>query len=95
MNINPFIDLLASILTLYKWLLILWVILSWGISLEIVNRYNVIIQRIMYFTGKLIQPILSYIQRYIPPIAGIDLSVLLLFLLLTFTRSALYTYFYQ
>ncbi len=95
MNINPFIDLIATVITLYNWVLIAWIILSWLVSFNIVNPYQPFVRRVMEVLSRLTEPVLWHIRRYIPPIAGIDLSPIILFLGLGFIKSILYTYFYK
>lgn len=95
MNINPFIDLINSIITLYNYILIVWIILSWLISFNIVNPYQPLVQHLNYFLKKLTEPVLNLIRSIIPPLGGIDLSAIILFLLLGFIRNSLYTYFYK
>ncbi|RYE11710.1 MAG: YggT family protein [Rickettsiales bacterium] len=94
MNLNPFIDLLANILDLYKFAITVWIILSWLIAFGIVNRHQNFVERVMYMLRRLIDPVLEYIRRYIPNVAGIDLSAIVLFLLIGFVKNLLYTYLY-
>lgn len=95
MNINPFIDLINTIITLYNYILIVWIILSWLIAFNIVNSYQPLVQQLNYFLKKLTEPVLNLIRSIIPPLGGIDLSAIILFLLLGFIRNSLYTYFYK
>jgi YggT family protein len=94
MNLNPFIELITNILDLYKFAITIWIILSWLIAFGIVNRYQPLVEKLMYILGRIIDPLLDYIRRYIPNISGIDLSAIILFLLIGFTKSFLYTYLY-
>ena len=61
---------------------------------SVINRYSPIVIRINRFLVGLIEPVLRKIRVYIPSIAGIDISMIALFLLIHFTRDSLYTYFY-
>ena len=93
-NLNPFIDLIAAALSIYSFLLIIYVVLHFLLMFKIVNSYSEIVQRINVFLVKIFEPVLERMRKYIPPIAGIDIAVLVLFLLINFAKNILYTYFY-
>jgi YggT family protein len=94
MNFNPFIDLIANIINFYSWMLGVWIVAGWLIALDIINRHNPNIQKVMHVMNRLIEPILMHIRKYMPNI-GIDISPIVLFFGLGFIKSSLYTYFYQ
>ena len=96
MNLNPFIDLIARVLNLYNWALTVWVILSLLIYFDVINKHQRIVYKVMYFLNGLIEPVLDKIRRIIPAvIGGVDISVIVLYLLISFVIKILYTYFYQ
>lgn len=94
MNINPFIDLINSIIWLYTCILIIHIILSWLVSFRIVNAYQPLVQKVQYVLYRLTEPLLKPIRKYMPDLGGIDISPIVLFLLLSFTQNVLTTYFY-
>jgi YggT family protein len=94
MNLNPFIDLIAAVLSLYNLALIIYIILYYLLMFNIVNRHSPVVTQISHFLNRLIEPVLQKIRNYIPVMGGVDLSVIALFLLVGFTKGALYTYFY-
>lgn len=93
-NINPFINLIASILSIYSFLLLLYVIFHFLFLFKVVNPHNQFVLLINRFLHRAIEPVLARLRRYIPVISGFDLSVIVLFLLLGFVKDILYTYFY-
>ncbi len=95
MNFNPFIDLIIKVLDLYNSVLTVWVILSLLIYFDIINKYQRIVYKVMYFLNGMIQPILDKIRKVIPSIGGLDIAVIILYLLIKFIISILYTYFYH
>jgi YggT family protein len=95
MNLNPFIDLISKILGLYNTILTVWVIISLLIYFGIVNSYQPVVSKIMYFLNGLILPVLERIRKFVPTIGGVDISVVVLYLLITFITNILYTYFYR
>lgn len=95
MNLNPFIDLIVTVLDLYKTLLLVWIIFSWLIYFDILNLHSKFVRSLEHFFRSLIDPVLSYIRRYLPPLSGLDVSALILFLLIGFLKQILLTYFYK
>lgn len=92
MNLNPFVNLLISIISLYTTGFIIWIILAWLIRLQIINGYQYIVTRIMKFSYQIFEPPLVQIRKIIPSISGIDLSPIVLLLLLNFAKEFLFTY---
>ncbi len=95
MNINPFINLINNVLSLYSFAMILWMIIGWLVHFNILNRHQAVVYNILNFGGRLFEPVFSKIRRYVPSINGIDLSPIIVILLIGFTREFLFTYFYK
>ncbi len=97
--LNPFIILLSNIISLYNWVLIIWVIMSLLVSFNVINRFQPVIAKIFYILNRLTEPALRPIRRvldkFLPDLGGIDISPVILILLLQFLNNALYTYFYN
>ena len=91
---GPFIRLLGNVISLYELILIAWIILSILESFGIVNRHHPFVSRVMYVLRRLTEPVLQYFRRFIPSIGGIDLSPIAVFILLSFLKDILYSYFY-
>ena len=82
-----FFQLFNTVVDLYIYCLIAMVIISWLLAFGIVNAYNPILGRIMYFLDSITEPVLRHIRRFVPVIGGIDLSVLVLFIGVQFIRQ--------
>ncbi len=95
--LNPFIHLISNIISLINLALIVWIVLGFLISTDIVNRQNAIVSRIYATLTRLMEPLLAPIrvrmQRWLPNL-GVDLSPVVLILLLHFIDNALYSWFY-
>lgn len=81
-----FID---TILGLLIAVLIVYVVISWLYAFDVVSRRNAFVNAVWEFCRRLTDPILKPIRRLIPPIAGVDLSVLLLILVIQLLRQLL------
>jgi YggT family protein len=79
--------LLINVLDLYFYVIIASVIASWLVGFGIVNSYNPIARSILRVLHALTEPVFSTFRRILPPIAGLDLSPLIVLLLLGFLRN--------
>ena len=93
--LNPFIDLLASLIHLYKLCVLIWMILITLVSFKVINAYQPVVRKIMYALSRLVEPALRPIKKILPDLGGIDISPVILWLLLDFATEALYKYFYN
>jgi len=75
-------ELIRAILGLIQVVLIVYVVISWLFAFDIVSRRNQLVYSVFEFTRRVSDPILRPLRRIIPPIAGVDLSVLVLLLVL-------------
>jgi YggT family protein len=80
--IHILFELIRAILGLIQVVLIVYVVISWLFAFDIVSRRNQFVYSVFEFTRRLSDPILRPLRRLIPPIAGVDLSVLVLLLVL-------------
>ncbi len=87
--IPAILNLVDAILGLILVVLIVHVVLSWLFAFDIVSRSNRFVGTIFEFTTRVTNPLLRPLRRLIPAIAGVDLSVLVLLLLIQFLRELL------
>jgi YggT family protein len=80
-------ELIRVVLSLLTVVLIVHVVLSWLIAFEIVSRRNAFIGGLFTFTTRLTDPMVRPLRRLIPPIGGVDLSILVLLLVIWFARE--------
>lgn len=67
-------DILFLLLDIYLYIIIAYVIISWLLAFGVFNASNPKARQITEILQKLTDPVLKPIQKAIPPIAGIDLS---------------------
>jgi YggT family protein len=87
-------QIIYTILGLAMVVLVIQVVLSWLYAFGIVNRGNQFVDSIWRFTTTLTDPLLRPLRRIIPPIAGVDLSVLVLMLALLLLRDSVLPWLY-
>ena len=76
------LQVLAAMLRLYSLMLVVYALLSWVMHQE---HYPPAVRGL----HSMVEPVLSQIRRVIPPIAGIDLSVIAALLIIEMIRSLL------
>jgi YggT family protein len=72
------VDILTILLNAYLWVVIIFVAASWLTAFGVINTANPQGARLVELLQKLTDPVLKPIQKYVPPIAGIDLSPIIL-----------------
>lgn len=85
--IHILFELIRAILGLAQVVLIVYVVISWLYAFDVVSRRNQVVGSIWEFASRLSDPMLRPLRRLIPPIAGVDLSVLVLLLVLYLVQT--------
>ena len=79
--------LIDSLIQLAIVLVIVTAILSWLVAFDVVNLRNPTLYRIVRALDAMTEPLLRPIRRVLPNLGGIDISPIILWLLLEFTRQ--------
>ena len=87
------LNLIDSLITIYIWILILAVVMSWLISFNMVNTGNRFVAVVAEFLFRATEPALRPIRRVLPNLGGLDISPIILILLLYFLRDLMYEAF--
>lgn len=80
-------NLLNTIITIYIWLLIASVVLSWLIAFNVVSTGNHVVYQLRDFLYRITEPLLRPIRNLLPSLGGIDISPVVLILALYFLRD--------
>ena len=86
---NSLINLIDDIIYLYSLVLIINIVLSWLAAFNVINMSNRFVYSALDVTYKLTDPLLNPIRRFLPNIAGLDFSPIILFLIFGFLRNLL------
>ena len=76
-----------TILSLYTYVIIAQVILSWLIAFQVINTRNQLVYQIGEMLYRVTEPVYGKIRRVIPTVGGIDLSPLIVLLIIMFVRN--------
>ena len=80
-------NLLDAIISIYIWLLIASVVLSWLVSFNVVNTRNRFVYVVGDFLHRATEPVLRPIRNLLPNMGGLDISPIVLILALYFVRD--------
>jgi len=84
--LNPIAALVIEILDIYKWIVIAAVIVSWLVAFNVINTYNNFVRTLLRVLMALTEPVFRPIRRIIPPISGLDLSPIIVFVIIWFLQ---------
>ena len=80
--VDFFLYIIFQVLQIYKYAVVIYVILSMLISFNIINTNNRIVSIVMDFLFKLIEPLLRVIRNVIPNFGAIDVSPVILIIII-------------
>jgi len=77
----------SPILTIVFFAILAYVIMGWLFTFGVVSQHNPTARQIYSFLDSAIYPLIRPIRKIVPPLGQLDLSVLLLALIILFTRD--------
>ena len=80
-------NLLNAVISIYIWLLIASVVLSWLIAFNVINTGNRFVYEVQAFLYRITEPLLRPIRNFLPNLGGIDITPVILILALYFVRD--------
>lgn len=80
---------ISYLLSLYWWVIVAGVVLSWLMAFNVVNAYNPFVRSMWGALNAVTEPLLRPIRRILPDLGGIDLSPIVLLLGVHFVRSVI------
>jgi YggT family protein len=83
---TPIFELLVQVIELYKFVLIIAVIMSWLVAFNVINTHNRFVYTVNDFLYRITEPALRPIRRFVPQLGGVDISPIVLILLLWFVQ---------
>ena len=78
--------LVDTCITIYIWILIAQVVLSWLVAFNIVNTRQPFVRQLGNVLWRLTEPVLGPIRRILPNLGGLDISPIIVILILEFLR---------
>jgi YggT family protein len=87
--IIPVFKVVNMALDLYWWVIIIAAVMSWLLAFDVINMRNDLVRSVWNATNALTEPALRPIRRFLPPLAGMDISPIVLLLVLSFLQMEL------
>jgi YggT family protein len=87
--LNPIAALLIEILEFYKWVVIAAVIVSWLTAFNVINVHNNFVRTLLRILLALTEPVFRQVRRVIPPMGGLDLSPIVVFIVIWFLQYSI------
>jgi len=85
--------LFDTVISIYVWIVIAQIVLSWLIQFGIVNARQPFVQQVGEFLWKVTEPVLGPIRKRLPDLGGIDISPMVLIIALYFIRMLVFEMF--
>ena len=88
-------NLLMLALQVYTFLIIAQVVVSWLVAFGVVNMANPQATRLINLLGQTTEPVMQPIRRFVPPIAGLDLTPIIVIFGITLLERMVAIVFFQ
>ena len=84
------LTLIDTVVDLYVYTLLAYVICSWLIAFKIINPWQPLVRQILSALSQLHEPLLSRIRGMLPDLGGLDISPIIVLLAVQFLRNILF-----
>ena len=81
------LQFISYLITLYTYVIIAGVIMSWLVNFNVINGYNPFVRSLWQAVNVVTEPLLRPIRRILPNMGGLDLSPIVLLLGCYFVQS--------
>ena len=81
-----------ELLNIYKYIVVINVIISWLVAFNILNTQNKFVYSVLDLSYRLTEPMLNKIRRFLPNLGSIDISPVILLVLIWFLQTCMYLY---
>ncbi len=85
--------LIDTVISLYIWVVVIGVVLSWLVHFRVVNTSNPFVYRVGEIVYRITEPALRPIRNVLPNMGGIDISAIVLIIALLFLRNLIFEFF--
>jgi YggT family protein len=80
--LEPVFTLVIEILDIYKWVVIISVVVSWLITFGVLTTANHVVRGVVDILYRLTEPVYRPFRRFLPHIGGLDIAPLIVLLLI-------------
>lgn len=87
-------QLLLLLLDICFWIIIIQVVLSWLIMFEVINVRNPQAANFVRLIDRITAPVYTPLRRFVPPIAGIDITPIIVIFAIYLLKSIVISIFF-
>jgi len=87
-------QILLLALNIFFWIIIAQVVLSWLIAFDVINAKNAQAQNLIALIHKITDPVYKPLRKFIPPIAGIDITPIIIIIGINILKAATISLFF-
>ena len=88
------IELINLGLSIYVWIIIAGVVISWLVAFDVMNTKNPMVYKICTLINQVTEPVMGRVRRVIPPLGGIDISPIVVILGISIIQNILWDLVY-
>lgn len=88
-------QILILLLDVFFWIIIAQVVLSWLLAFDVVNIKNQQARNLVGLIHKITDPVYKPLRRFIPPIAGIDLTPIIIIFGISLLKNGVAMFFFN
>lgn len=85
----PFLDLMYSVLAIFKWIVILSIALNWLMACGMIRTYNAYFAALTNGLFSITESVFSRVRTVVPAVAGVDLSPIVVLLGVHFIQNVI------
>jgi YggT family protein len=86
-------QILSLLINLYIAVIIIYVAVTWLINFKVLNTENQQARNLVELLERTTDPVMKPVQKYVPPIGGIDLTPLIVIIGLEILKSVIWSIF--
>ena len=83
---NPIFWLIWNVLEIYKYIVLIAVVMSWLLAFNVINYHNNFVRSAVGALEAVTEPVFRLFRKVIPIFSGIDLSPIVVFLAIGFLQ---------
>lgn len=87
--------LLILLLDVLFWVIIIQVVMSWLIAFDVINVRNAQGQKLIILLNKITDPIFKPLRKFIPAIAGIDITPIIVIFAISILQNVVRQVFFS
>lgn len=84
--LEPLLTVIYYALEFYWYVVLATVIFSWLVAFGVINTYNHVVRSIGDVLGRLTEPVLRRLRKWMPDVGPVDLSPIALWLIILFLQ---------